>query len=167
MVRELGVRTHEAMQNLSQALAKVVGGAYVLTLRDESGAAHAIVLSFVQQVGFDPPRLVLSIFKERDILGPLDRAGAFVLNIVADGEQALLRRFSDAPREAGRVLAELGATVQGGGYVLPQAAAHLSCKLVHRVDISDHWLYIVDVSEGAAVEGRAPLVHTRRSGLRY
>ncbi len=161
------VRTHEAMHNLSQALAKVVSGAFVLTLKDDVGAPHAIVVSFVQQVGFDPPRLVISLFKERDIVPILDNAGAFVLNVVADGEQGILRRFGDAPQEAARALAALGATACGNGYALPQAAAHLVCKVVHRVDISDHWLYIVDVNEGAAVEGRSPLVHTRRSGLRY
>ncbi len=154
-------------QNLSQALRQIVSGAYVLTLKDAQTGPQAILLSFVQQVGFDPPRIIVSIYKERPIVPALERTRGFVLNVCAEGDQSLLKRFFESPEAVAKALTELLASETGPGLILAPASAYLVCKVVERVDIGDHWLYIADVSEGATITGRTPLVHVRRSGLRY
>lgn len=157
----------ERMHRLSQALARIVSGAYVLTARDAAGRPHAIVLSFVQQVGLEPPRLVAAIHKERAILPVLEATRACVLNVCAEGDQALITRLVEAGDRLPQVLAEAGWCEVAGGWSLGTAAAWLSCRVAERVDIGDHWLYIADVVDGATMDGRSPLVHVRRSGLRY
>jgi flavin reductase (DIM6/NTAB) family NADH-FMN oxidoreductase RutF len=152
---------------LSHALARVTSGAFVLTLRDAQAGPQAIVLSFVQQVSLAPPRLVASIYKERAVVPALERNGAFVLNICADGEQALLQRLTDGAEEPARVLASLATRPVAEGLILQSASAYVVCRVAQRVDIGDHWLYIADVTDGAPLADRPPLVHVRRSGLKY
>jgi flavin reductase (DIM6/NTAB) family NADH-FMN oxidoreductase RutF len=154
-------------QNLSQALAQITSGAFVLTIRDAQNGPQGILLSFVQQVGLAPPRIVAAIQKERPIIPLLERTGAFVLNICAESDRGQLSRLAEGPAEMAKVLAEQGVRQTGPGVVLESACAHVVGKVSQRVDIGDHWLYIADVVEGAAVAGRSPLVHVRRSGLRY
>jgi flavin reductase (DIM6/NTAB) family NADH-FMN oxidoreductase RutF len=154
-------------QNLSHALTQITSGAFLLTISDAQNGPQGILLSFVQQVGFDPPRIVAAIHKERPIVPLLERIGAFVLNVCAESERGRLVRLGEGAAEVAKVLAEQGARQAGPGVVLESAAAHLVCKVSQRVDIGDHWLYIADAVEGAAVTGRTPLIHIRRSGLRY
>ncbi len=152
---------------LSQALARITSGAFILTLRDGEAGPRAVVLSFVQQVSLAPPRIVVSIHKERSIIPALERTGTFVLNICADGEQALLQRLTDGAEEPGRVLAGQPTRSVAEGLVLESASAYLTCRVAQRVDIGDHWLYIAEVTDGAPLADRPPLVHVRRSGLKY
>jgi len=159
--------TPHSQESLSQGLAHIVSGCYVLTVRDAQTGPQAILVSFVQQVGLTPPRLVVAIHKERAIVPALDRAGAFVLNVCAQGDTLLRTKFTDPDLTPAAALRAVGAREVGPGLVLEPAAAHLVCGIAQRIDIGDHWLYIVDARDGAAVGGRAPFVHVRRSGLSY
>ena len=157
----------EQASGRSQALARILSGAYVLTLKHPDGGFQAVLLSFVQQVGLEPPRIIAALGKERPIVETLERAGRFVLNVCAEDARGLLARLVEASQDPMRVLRDVGGHELDAGWVVDSAAAYLVCKVVERVDIGDHWLYIADVDDGTAPEGRAPLVHIRRSGLRY
>jgi flavin reductase (DIM6/NTAB) family NADH-FMN oxidoreductase RutF len=152
---------------MSHALARIVSGCHVLTVNDPESGPEGVLLSFVQQVGFRPPRIMAAIEKERAVVPALERAGGFVLNICAQGDKILRGRFAEPADNRAKMFAELGSRPLGSGYVFEQAAAYLACRVVERVDIGDHWVYIADVHDGSAVEGRSPLVHVRRSGLDY
>lgn len=159
--------TPHGHESLSQALAHIVSGCYVLTVKDPQTGPQAILLSFVQQVGLTPPRIAIAIHKERSVVPALDRAGAFVLNVCAQGDTLLRTKFADPAVTPPAALRAVGAREVGPGLVLEPAAAHLVCGVAQRIDIGDHWLYIADARDGAAVGGRAPFVHVRRSGLSY
>lgn len=161
------MRAHEVLHNISQALSHMVSGAYVLTLRDETGRPRAILVSFVQQVGFEPPRVAIALYKEREIIAPLEARRAFVLNVLASGSEALVGRLAALAGEPGEALVAEGARDLDVGLTLAEACAYLVCRVDERVDMRDHWLYIADVVDGASVPGRRPLVHARASGLRY
>lgn len=157
----------ESKHGLSQALSQIVAGAFLLTLKDGQSELRGIVLSFVQQVGLEPPRIVASVHKERPIVSAIERVRTFVLNVCAAGEQEAVRRLAEAAEDMPHLLRDLTAQDLDAGVVVQPAAAYLVCQVVERVDIGDHWLYIADVVDGATVTGRGPLVHVRRSGLRY
>ncbi len=152
---------------LAGALAQVVGGVYVLTLKDRQDGPQALVASFVQQVAFEPPRIVVSVSKKRQIVPALDRTRGFVLNVCAEGDPKFVLDFVEGAQRAGQALNGRRSRPVGPGFVLDSAAGHLVCSVLDRVDIGDHWLYIASVVDGAAAGDRRPLVHIRRSGLRY
>ncbi len=126
----------------------------------------AALVSFAQQVGMNPPRIVVSLAKERAVVTALEEAGRFVLNTCAQGDTELRTRFAES-RDVIKTFEELGAEERTAGYSLPQASAHLECTVAQRVDIGDHWLYIADVHDGEVSFDKSPLVHVRRSGLDY
>lgn len=161
------MRAHEILHNISQALSLVVSGAYVLTLRDETDRPRAILLSFVQQVGFEPPRVAIALYKQREIVAALETRRSFVLNVLGVGSEALVERLAALPGDPGEALVAEGARDMGVGLTLGEACGWLVCRVHERVDMGDHWLYIAEVVDGASVPGRRPLVHTRASGLRY
>lgn len=159
--------SEDRRHGLSQALTQIPAGAYVLTLNDAESGPQAIVLSFVQQVGFNPPRIMASIYKERPILLSLERTQAFVLNVWSEGRQRDLSEMAESAAEFGKTRVQFGAQEWGPGFMLEAASACLACRVTQRVDIGDHWVYIADVDQGVCVAGRSPLVHVRRSGMRY
>lgn len=161
------MRPHEALHNLSQAMSLIVGGVYVLSLRAAAGDYRGIVLSFVQQVSFDPPRIAIALHKERTIVTALGDQASFVLGIVAADSATLADELASSPDDPAAVIQRYGAREVGPGLVPEQAAGFLVCQVQQRVDIGDHWLYIAQVLEGAAVPSRQPLLHVRSSGLRY
>jgi flavin reductase (DIM6/NTAB) family NADH-FMN oxidoreductase RutF len=156
-----------SVASLSQALSHIVSGCYVLTLTSNEHGPQATVLSFVQQVAFDPPRIVVAIHKERALHAALQAERGFVLNVCAQGDDRLLTRFADHGGDLQALLDAVGARAWGAGLALAPAAAFLDCRVVDRVDTGDHWLYIADVRAGEVVTGRSPLFHVRKSGLGY
>jgi flavin reductase (DIM6/NTAB) family NADH-FMN oxidoreductase RutF len=55
-----------------------------------------------------------------------------------------------------------------GVAVLADAAAWLECRpLARAASGGDHVVVVAEVLATAAAEGRTPLVHTRKNGLRY
>lgn len=161
------MRPHEILHNISQALSLVVSGVHVLTLRDDSDRPRAILLSLIQQVSFEPPRIAIALHKDRELAAVLAPGRAFVLNVLAADSAGMCEGLAALPGDPGEELAKRGARVVEAGLVLDEACGHLVCRVAERVDMCDHWLYIADVVDGAAVPGRRPLVHARASGLRY
>jgi len=152
---------------IADALARIVNGCYILTHRDAEGVDRGILLSFVQQIGFDPPRITVGIRKGRPTVEALERTRQFVLNVCAVGNDALVRRFAQPPADASQVFAGLDAETTPAGLQLKAASAHLTCQVHQRVDAGDHWLYIADVLDGSSTGDRAPFVNVRRHGLGY
>lgn len=163
--RQQKMREHESQQRLADALAQIVAGAYVLTVNAD-GQPRAIVLSFVQQVGLDPPRLAVAVHKSRGVVEALVEGREFVLNVIADDGRAAIEKLASS-LDAGAALHALAAAPWGAGFALSEASARVACSVGRRVDIDDHWLYICEALSGESEEGRRPLVHSRRSGLRY
>ncbi len=152
---------------LVEALGAIGGGCFILTHDERPGKPRAILLSFVQQVGFQPPRIIAAIRKDRPIVAALERRQDFVLNVCAAGDDALLDRFANPNNYAEKWFEHVPARRVTAGWLLEGAAAYLVCSVKQRVDAGDHWLYIADVLDGARRGEIMPLVRVRSSGLDY
>lgn len=156
------------MSGFAEALAKIVSGCYVLTVPgDDVSPRAAVLVSFVQQVGFEPPRLVMAIRKGRSIVDRLAPGARCVLNICAAGDSTLLSRFAARPQEGEDPFRDLDQRQSSDGTILEAAAGHLACSIVARFDSGDHWLFLAEARDGQASPGRHPYVHVRRNGLSY
>ena len=151
----------------AEALGRVVSGWFVMTVHDGPDHPLGMLLSFVQQVGFDPPRLVAAVKKDRALVPVLDREGRFVLNICAQDDKTLFARFAKPPEDRSTMFDGLEVEPVVEGIVLKASAAYLQCSVVEKVDSGDHWLYIAEVQGGATCGVRASYVHIRKSGLNY
>jgi flavin reductase (DIM6/NTAB) family NADH-FMN oxidoreductase RutF len=156
-----------ADNTLAQALGRIPSGLFILTVRNGAEETGMLV-SWVQQCSFDPPRLTIAIRQGRDVLEWLKDGAPFVLNVLPEGAKSLIGHF-------GRGF-ELGAAAFNGiklarareaAPVLADAHAFLGCRVLDRVDAGDHVVLIAQVHSGAVLNDGKPTVHVRKNGLMY
>jgi len=159
----------EALRDgIGRALSRLPSGLYVLTAGAGAGAT-GMLSSWVQQVGFEPPALVVALKKGRPIEALLRSQDTFCLSVIDDDSKSLVAHFARGfePGTPAFDGIDTSHTEQGTPY--PTAAhAHLVCR---RVGIADNWTdHTVICGEVIGGEGRLdaqPLVHIRKSGFSY
>ena len=77
----------------ARALGTVPSGLFILTTGRGDAATGALV-SFVQQVGFEPPAVVVAVKAGRPIEALLRDTGRFCLSTLDDSAMVLLRHFA-------------------------------------------------------------------------
>jgi flavin reductase (DIM6/NTAB) family NADH-FMN oxidoreductase RutF len=156
-------------ESLAAALGKVPSGIFILTAR-LGDRETAMLASWVQQCSFDPPQVSVAVRRDRFVHDLLPDGAAFVLNIVPAHATEFLKHFGKG-FEAGEPAFQGWVTEHsaGGPAVLTAALGHLDCRVAGRFDAGDHELVIGRVTAGR-IHGDPeikPMVHVRKSGLRY
>lgn len=149
------------------ALGRIPSGLFVLTVRHGSRET-GMLASWVQQCSFDPPQVTVAVQRGRPAHALLPDGAEFVLNIVPLGESAYVKHFAkgfDAGAPAFDGLAV--ERTAGGVAVLPDALAHLVCRVAGRADGGDHELLIARVEGGRLHADGKPWIHVRKNGLSY
>lgn len=152
---------------LARALGRIPSGVFVLTCRDEE-RDWAMLASWVQQAGFDPPTVTVAVAEGRPAGKLLSEGRAFVLNLLGDEQQHLMRQFAK-PAEAADALfegREIERTAEGVT-VLTEALAHLECRPRASVAAGDHTVFVAEVASGHMRHAHRPMVHVRKSGMHY
>jgi flavin reductase (DIM6/NTAB) family NADH-FMN oxidoreductase RutF len=152
---------------LAAALGRVPSGLFVLTLSRE-GVETGMLASWVQQCSFEPPQVSVAVKPDRPINAHLTDGAAFALNVLGEGQTDLLKHFGrgfelNEPAFAGLALER----ATDGTPILRDALAHLQCQVVGRGPAGDHDLVIARVTGGRLHGDGKPMVHVRKSGLRY
>ncbi len=156
------------LTDLSRALARVPSGLFILSV----GRGHlqtAMLVSFVQQVGFEPPAVSFALKKGRDhVLELLRKERQFCLSVVPEGDKAMLAHFAAGFAPGDDPFADVATAIASNGVRFPAAAcAHLACQLAGEADWSDHLLLCGHVLGGSAAHDVKPWVHLRKNGLSY
>jgi flavin reductase (DIM6/NTAB) family NADH-FMN oxidoreductase RutF len=156
-------------KDMAQALGHVPSGLFILTAR--SGECDTgVLVSWVQQCSFQPPRVSVAIRPDREVLSWLIDGAPFTLNLLADGQAGLIGHFGKGFRLDQPAFTGLDVTRPDGcAPVLADAFGHLLCRVAGRLPAGDHDLLLGDVVGGrlhGGTDGR-PYVHIRKNGLRY
>jgi flavin reductase (DIM6/NTAB) family NADH-FMN oxidoreductase RutF len=153
--------------SLAAALGRIPSGLFVLTAR-QGDHETGMLASWVQQCSFDPPRISVAVRKGRYLLDWLPDGAFFVLNVIPEGGKALIARFGKG-FEPGEAAFEGLEVLREGGTppVLLASHAYLVCRVTAHLDAGDHVLVIGHVTAGAVPNPGGPIVHVRKSGLRY
>lgn len=151
----------------ARPLGAIPSGLFILTLRYQD-LETGLLLSWVQQCGFDPPLVTLALRHDRFQAGWLAAGAAATLHLLGENDQTLLKHFAKgfAQGEA----AFDGLTVRhrkGQAPVLEAALAFLDLKLSQQVRTGDHDLFVCRVIDGETLHASKPWVHIRRSGMSY
>ena len=166
-----GPASHDALPeaDLAAALGRIPSGLFVITWR-AAGADRGMLASWVMQAGFDPPLVSVAVGTSRDLLAALAGGAAFVVNVLAESQKGLLGRFGKPPAEGEDPFAGLAVerTAEGAA-ALSDAAAWLACRPVAEAVApgGDHVVVVGRVEAARGTTAAEPLVHVRRSGLRY
>lgn len=150
--------THVDPQAFRHLLGSFATGITVLTTRDESGEPIGMTASAVAAASLDPPLLLVCIGKQASCHDILVATHAFVLNVLAEGQEELSNRFASDATDRFRNVAH--STGHEDLPLLEGVAAHIVCRMWKNVDAGDHTIFLGSVVRGS-VHDRAPLLHFR------
>lgn len=156
--------------NVAKAIARISGGLYVVTAAKGSSNG-AMVASWVSQASFKPLGITIAVAKDRAIESLMQVGDTFVLNCLEDGNYAplmkhFLKRFPPgADRFEG---VQWVPAASNGSPILIDCIAYLECKVVKRMETSDHWIAYSHVSDGNVSKPQARTAsHHRKIGNYY
>ncbi len=154
--------------SIGRALGRIPSGLFILTAGQRPDA-HAMLVSWVQQVGFEPPAISMALAKDRPMLGALRGLGTFALSVLGRSQSALFKRYA-RPIAGGADPFEGVAvrTSPGGQIVFSDAVAWLECKVLRICDFDgDHDVLIAEVIAGELGTDEPAFTHLRGNGLHY
>lgn len=154
----------EAMETLG----RVASGLFILTAgrgEQETG----LLASWVQQCSFDPPRVSVAVKQGREVASLLSAGAPFALNLLGEENTALLRHFGKGFALGQPAFTGLDVTrTPGEAPVLNASLGYLLCRVAGCFAAGDHDLYLGEIVGGSLLQQDGkPLIHVRKSGLRY
>ena len=140
------------------ALGRFASGVTILTAKDRSGNDHGMTVSAFCSVSLAPPLVLACVDKTADMYPILSQATHFGISILAEGQEALSRRFAELPE--GRLDGIGYSRGEHGVVLLDDAIAHIECKRLERHDAGDHGVFLGEVLRTATRPER-PLLYYR------
>ena len=130
-----------------QAMGSFPTGVTVVTVTSDDGSMHGITVNSFSSVSLDPMLVLVCLNEASRAVGLIERAGAFVVNVLSAGQQDVSRWFANQYRPAGSTMFdgvpfEPGAT---GCPVLVDAAASFECRLRQSHRAGDHLIVLGEV----------------------
>jgi flavin reductase (DIM6/NTAB) family NADH-FMN oxidoreductase RutF len=160
--------TDPAEVALYKALGRVPSGVFILTATAE-GRRLAMMASFVQQVGFQPPAVCVAVAKDRPLRAAVKTGHRFALSVLGEHDSPLLKKYARGVPPGADPFdgVNVQKTAAGAPY-LTDALAYLDCQLLHVAEYGgDHDLFVARVVAGEVLKEGAPFVHVRGSGAHY
>jgi flavin reductase (DIM6/NTAB) family NADH-FMN oxidoreductase RutF len=146
------------------ALARFASGVTIVTARDGDGRDVGMTVSAFSSLSLEPPLVLLCIDHNASVAPVLAHCEIFAVNILAEQQQALSRRFAE--HEVDRfdgVPFKRGAL---GPALIDGAIAHLECRVHARHPGGDHTI-LIGVVDAAAIGDGNPLLYFRSDYGRY
>ncbi len=136
---------HDA-QDLRRALGRYSTGVTIITCVDAQGQRHGLTANSFSSLSLDPPLVLWSLRVSSTSLAPFAAASHFVVNVLADAQVEVSRRFASSRVERSERF-EAGAWSAGlhGVPVLAGCVAVFECKTVSQQTAGDHVLFIGEV----------------------
>lgn len=141
-----------------QLLGRFATGVTVVTALDTAKRPHGMTANSLSSISLHPPLILVAIEKVALLHPVITTAAHFVVNILAEQQEAVSRRF--ARKEDDR-FDGIGYTLTAEGVpVLDGVLAHIECERHALHEAGDHTIVIGRVTGGAVREGR-PLAYFR------
>lgn len=141
-----------------QLLGRFATGVTVLTALDAAGRPHGMTANSLSSVSLQPPLILVAVEKIAALHPVILVAPYFVVNILAEGQETLSRRF--ARKEDDRFDGIGYAPTAVGVPILDGVLAHIECERTALHDAGDHTIVVGRVTGGAVKDGR-PLAYFR------
>src|SRR5207253_1276585 len=134
----LNANPSDPHRQLLAALGRIPSGLFVLTAR-RGEAETGMLVSWVQQCSFEPPRVRVALARGREVGAWLAEGSAFTLNVLDSTQTDMIVHFGRgfAPGEPAFAGLEVERGPEGGP-VLADALACLQCRVAARHPAGDH-----------------------------
>eukprot|EP00240_Pyramimonas_obovata_P003169 CAMPEP_0118924030 /NCGR_PEP_ID=MMETSP1169-20130426/2340_1 /TAXON_ID=36882 /ORGANISM="Pyramimonas obovata, Strain CCMP722" /LENGTH=646 /DNA_ID=CAMNT_0006865109 /DNA_START=70 /DNA_END=2010 /DNA_ORIENTATION=+ len=153
---------------MAKALGKLSGGLYVVSAA-RGTAKSAMIASWVSQASFEPLGFTVAVAKDRAIEAFMQTGDTFVLNCLPEeGYAPIMKHFlTRFPPGADRFEGVKWGPNKLGHPVLDEAVAHISCKVVSRMEAIDHWVVYSEVVDGVVHKDERTATHLRKFATYY
>ena len=144
-----------------KAFEKMTYGLYLVSTRCGDVAAGCVV-NTLAQVTTSPIQMTIAINKENYTTGLIERSGLFTaVALCREATMDLIGRFGfhcsrDTEKFEGF---RTRADENGVPFVCEQAAARFSCKVVNRLDLGTHILFVGELLAAEVLEARDPMTY--------
>ena len=140
------------------ALSRFVSGVTVVTTLGKDNRPAGITVSAFSSVSLEPPLVLACIDRRASLHDYLGEGRHFAVNILAEGQEDLSRRFASKDQE--RFYDEGYRQGVSGAPLLEGALAYIECRVVHAYPGGDHTIIVGEV-ESASVAEHKPLAYYR------
>lgn len=125
---------------LRAALGRYATGVTIITCRDADGAPVGLTANSFSALSLDPPLVLWSLRQASSSLAPFSAAAGFAVNVLAEEQVELSRRFASSVADKFHV----GEWSEGehGAPVLAGCSAVFECALATQQVAGDHVLFI-------------------------
>jgi flavin reductase (DIM6/NTAB) family NADH-FMN oxidoreductase RutF len=153
--------------DFSDVLAKIPYGVSVVTLgRGGAKVENGLTISWMSQVSFNPPMLMIAVDKLHYSVDLLRSTKNFCVNLLGADQAALAGRFAKQATTGDDKLSEVAQRpAESGAAILTDSVGYFDCEVASMVEAGDHLVVIGHIQDAAVLNDRAPL--TSASGLRY
>jgi flavin reductase (DIM6/NTAB) family NADH-FMN oxidoreductase RutF len=142
-------------RELRNALGRFATGVAVVTMRATDGRPVGLTVNSMAAVSLAPPLVAWSLAARSHSLPAFLAAACFAINVLAEGQEAVSRRFAGAAPDR---FAGLSWTPGLCGVPLLEGClARFECRTARRIEAGDHWLLLGALERFAYGTG-APLV---------
>lgn len=145
-----------------RALRTFATGVTVVTSRSGDHIGGMTVSAFCS-VSLEPPLVLVCLDRTTETYGLVAASGAFAVNILRQGDDALSQLFASETTDKATALRDLahlrGAT---GSPIFQDTLAYLDCRVTRAVPAGDHTVFIGQVEKAGVGGGRPLLFHDGR-----
>lgn len=140
----------------TQELRRVMGlystGVTIITTRDRHGNFYGLTANAVTSLSLVPPLLLICVDRKAETFAHFYDAKCFVVNILAEDQQALSSRFAKSGGDKFTGVAyRIG---QLGMPILDGTLAYLECRIVETHEGGDHVIHLGQVEDAESRSGR-------------
>jgi flavin reductase (DIM6/NTAB) family NADH-FMN oxidoreductase RutF len=136
--------------------AKFATGITVVTTTDEHRHPHGMTVNSFASVSLTPPLILVSIDLKNAILGHFLTTSWFAVNVLAEDQEDVSRRFSSASERRFEGLEWQAG--ESGVPLLLGALARMECAVAQTFEVGDHAVLVGEVRTAAYREG-LPLIY--------
>jgi flavin reductase (DIM6/NTAB) family NADH-FMN oxidoreductase RutF len=143
---------------LRRVMGHFATGVTVITTCSTDGKPYGLTANAFTSVSLDPPLLLICVDKKAESYPYFEQSKVFTVNILADDQEALSRRFavSGGPKFEG-VSYRTGAN---GAPILDGAIGYIECTLYATYDGGDHTIHLGEIRQAETAD-RKPLLFFR------
>ena len=129
--------------SLRRALGSFATGVTVVSTLAEDGRLVGVTANSFGSVSLEPPIVLWSLHRHSPNLPAFDQGGHFVVNVLAQDQAALSRRFAASRSDKFDGVAMRRS--RSGLPVLDGCVAHFHCRTSQRLQVGDHVLFLARV----------------------
>jgi len=158
---------NEVKERIGKSLGRIPSGVAVLSTQQGS-TKGAMLASWFQQVGFEPPMVSVAMKKGRAAQELLQSSEKFVLSILHTNQKDMLAHFGKGFEPGVDPFEGVETETQTTGLpILKHCLCFLECQVRHIFEAGDHNIVVGEVLDAGMEEEGSPMVHVRRSGFHY